>query len=101
MDLLNGSSNLTKNMSELYASGSLSDVTLVVDGTKFKAHKMILAGQSPYFKALFYGNLKEATQKEIELKEISVKAFEAVLKYLYGVPLSLGDYMKDEEVTNI
>lgn len=101
MDSLDGLNNLKRNMNELYASGSFSDVTLVVNGTKFKAHKMILAGQSPYFEALLFGIFKKSLQNEVELREISVKAFEGILKYLYAVPLSLGDYMKDGEVTNI
>lgn len=99
MDLLNGSSNLTRNINDLYASRSFSDVTLVVNKTRrFKAHRAILAGQSPYFKALLFGNLGQSSRNEIELKVISVKAFEAVLKYLYAVPLSFDAFMKDGEV---
>ncbi len=37
--------DLSKHLGELMASGSLSDVTLVIGEKEFKAHKAILAGR--------------------------------------------------------
>ena len=36
----------------------LCDVTLLVEGQKIRAHKIILAAASPYFKAMFTGRKK-------------------------------------------
>ena len=41
---------LVTNISNLYLNEECSDVTLVVEGQKFPAHKVILAARSIYFK---------------------------------------------------
>lgn len=101
MEVTDGSHILLKNVSELLVSEMYSDITFIVEGKKCNAHKAILAAQSPYFQAMLYGNLKESSLKEIELKEISACAFEAVLKYIYGGQLTFGILMKDGEVTKL
>lgn len=73
----------------------ISDVTFVVGGEKIPAHKMILAAQSSYFRALLYGGLAETTQKEIEL-DVPIEAFKALLEFMYSGRMSLAKMnMKD------
>jgi hypothetical protein len=48
--------NLSKVMDEARRNNLFTDVTLVVaDGKEFKAHKAVLASQSPFFKTRFEG----------------------------------------------
>ena len=53
----------------------------------FNLHRAILAQKSSYFRTLFLGDSKEASAKIIELSGNDEKAFEAMLQYIYGVPV--------------
>ena len=46
-----------------------SNMVLVVEDQELHVHKWILTSQSPVFKAMFGGHLKEASQNNITLKE--------------------------------
>eukprot|EP01118_Nematostelium_gracile_P001884 TRINITY_DN1194_c0_g1_i4.p1 TRINITY_DN1194_c0_g1~~TRINITY_DN1194_c0_g1_i4.p1 ORF type:complete len:467 (+),score=130.95 TRINITY_DN1194_c0_g1_i4:23-1423(+) len=61
----------------------LSDVTLIVEGRPIYCHKIILAARSEHFKAMFFGGLKEAHQKEITLMDIQYDIFLDCLSYIY------------------
>ena len=61
----------------------LCDVTLVVQGRKFPAHRVILAANSPYFRAMFTSGLSESQQSSIELNDISSAILEPLLGYFY------------------
>ncbi|VDO90192.1 unnamed protein product [Heligmosomoides polygyrus] len=63
-----------------------SDVTFMVEGERFHAHKMILAIHCEYFKAILYGGLKKSSEFEVKSKAV---AFRAVLQYIYGVQIDL------------
>ena len=58
---------------------------LVIESKHFHAHRVILAARSTYFRALFYGGLRESQQTNqiIELKECKAEAFEILLLYIY------------------
>ncbi|XP_039294308.1 BTB/POZ domain-containing protein 9 [Nilaparvata lugens] len=80
---------LSEHIGALYLNDAYSDIVLKVDDTRFHAHKVILAARSEYFRALLYGGMKESHQAEIELKDTSIEAFKALLKYIYTGHLSL------------
>jgi hypothetical protein len=46
---------LGQSMNCFRENDELCDVTLLVEGQKIRAHKIILAAASPYFKAMFTG----------------------------------------------
>ncbi|KAG1650863.1 Kelch-like protein 2 [Nymphon striatum] len=50
-------------LNSLRQSASFCDITLCVDGEEFKCHKIVLAAFSPYFKAMFGGDLAEIINK--------------------------------------
>ena len=58
-------------------------MALVVDGQRFRAHRVILAARSDYFRALLYGGMKESQLSEIELMDTSLAAFKHLLRYIY------------------
>ena len=71
-----------EGLAELWRAGTLCDVTVLVGGRSFKAHRLVLAASSPYFAAM-NGGWAEASTDEITLQELSAPAFEAVLSFLY------------------
>ncbi|CAL2043967.1 unnamed protein product [Caenorhabditis brenneri] len=64
----------------------LSDTVLTVDGEKFYVLRMYLAGQSPYFKALFLGKFAESKQSEVTLKDIDPEDFQTFLEIFHLEP---------------
>ncbi|RWS25960.1 BTB/POZ domain-containing protein 9-like protein [Leptotrombidium deliense] len=68
---------------QLMNNEELSDIVFVVDGESVKAHRVILAVRSEYFRALLFGGLKESRQHEIYLKDIDKSTFKLLLKYIY------------------
>ena len=75
--------HLSGDFYDLYKSGEHADVTFVVSGVRFPAHRIILAGRCAYFKVLLFGEMKEATMGEIPLEDVSVDSFRRVLQYAY------------------
>ena len=76
-------SNGTYSVKPSHYADEYSDVALVVDGQRFRAHRVILAARSDYFRALLYGGMKESQLSEIELKDTSLAAFKHLLRYIY------------------
>ena len=73
-------------------NGQFSDVVLDIFGTKISAHKIVLAANSDYFRALFCSPLNESSgeiiyfgdkDSETERMELTLSAILAVLDYLY------------------
>lgn len=76
----------------LYFSKEFTDVTFVVDKEKFKAHRVMLAARSDYFRALLFGGMREANPKnEIEITDCSASSFNVLLIYIYTGKMSLGE----------
>jgi GAF domain-containing protein len=69
---------------------SMSDVSLVVCGQTFAAHKLMLCARCPYFEAMLLAQLAEYRDMDvsIELPNISVPVFLDVLRYIYGAEVS-------------
>eukprot|EP00057_Strongylocentrotus_purpuratus_P031130 XP_783686.3 PREDICTED: BTB/POZ domain-containing protein 9 [Strongylocentrotus purpuratus] len=88
---------LSQDIGHLFSNEEYSDVTLLVENQKFHAHRVILAARCQYFRALFYGGLRESDPEccEIELQDTTSQAFEALLKYIYTGCLNLLDLKED------
>ena len=61
----------------------LCDVTIQVEDEQFKAHKIILAGSSPYFQAMFAGGLEESKQSTVVIHDIPPTIMAVLLDYCY------------------
>ena len=86
--------HLSGDFYDLYKSGEHADVTFVVSGVRFPAHRIILAGRCAYFKVLLFGEMKEARLgpgAEIPFSDTTPEAFGALLEYIYSGKLCLGD----------
>ncbi|KAJ8688108.1 hypothetical protein QAD02_023903 [Eretmocerus hayati] len=61
----------------------LTDVVLEVGSEVYHAHKVILAGASPYFKAMFTGGLKECEMTRVRLQGVCPTALAKLVKFMY------------------
>jgi hypothetical protein len=61
----------------------LTDINFHVENEVFNAHRLILAANSPYFKAMFTTQVG-TLEKEIVLKDVSAKTFSNFLDVIYG-----------------
>ncbi len=86
---------LSEHIGALFLNDEYSDVTLLVDGQRFNAHKVILAARSEYFRALLYGGMLESAMSEIELKDTPLGAFKFLLRYIYTGQMSLASQRDD------
>ena len=80
--------SLSKVMDDARRSDLFTDVTLVVaDGKEFKAHKAVLASQSPFFKARFEDRWSQEGQEKVstrvEMPDVPDIVMDTVLLYLY------------------
>jgi len=84
---------LNPTLSRFALNESLSDVKLIVGEGKqlFPAHKFMLASQCHYFEKLFYGEMRESTQRECYFPEDDVQAFRTMLMSFYGAAVDFED----------
>ena len=61
----------------------LCDVLLLVGSRKIWAHRVILSACSPYFHAMFTGELQESRQKEVVIKDIDEHAMDLLVEFAY------------------
>ncbi|CAG9585880.1 unnamed protein product [Danaus chrysippus] len=86
--------HLSEHIGSLCLSSEYSDVTLIVEGHRIPAHKVILAASSDYFRALLYGGMKEANEAEVVL-QAPIHAFKALLRYIYSGHMGLSVLRED------
>ncbi|XP_074631184.1 kelch-like protein 12 [Acropora palmata] len=82
---------LIERINALRTNQRFSDVTVVVKGEEFQAHKIVLAAASPFFLSLLESQMKETTENtiKIELEEATASVMEEVLAYVYTGNASL------------
>uniref|UniRef100_A0A7E4UUK8 BTB domain-containing protein n=1 Tax=Panagrellus redivivus TaxID=6233 RepID=A0A7E4UUK8_PANRE len=74
---------LVKQIGDLYLNEEQSDVTIVVQGFSFPAHRLILTQRCTYFKTMLNSGLVESTSNRIEIHEISADGFLVFLEWVY------------------
>ena len=67
----------------------LCDVVLVADGLEIPAHRAVLAACSPYFYAMFTGDLAEARAERIVLQEMDGKALALLVEFMYTAEIQV------------
>ncbi|EFJ27678.1 hypothetical protein SELMODRAFT_441407 [Selaginella moellendorffii] len=71
-------------------NSTLSDVTFLVEGRRFYAHRIALLASSDAFRAMFDGGYKEKEAKDIEIPNISWKVFEMMMRFIYEGQAEIG-----------
>ncbi|KAG1331726.1 ARM REPEAT PROTEIN INTERACTING WITH ABF2 [Cocos nucifera] len=64
-------------------NSTLSDVTFLVKGKRFYAHRIALLASSDAFRAMFDGGYKEKDARDIEIPNIRWEVFELMMRFIY------------------
>lgn len=71
----------------------LCDVVLVVGAKKIYAHRVILSACSPYFRAMFTGELAESRQTEVVIRDIDERAMELLIDFAYTSQVQFTEFL--------
>ncbi|KAJ1687528.1 hypothetical protein LUZ63_018918 [Rhynchospora breviuscula] len=77
-------SNLNQHFVRLLESEDGADVTFVVKGESFKAHRCVLAARSAVFRAELFGCLREKWTGTITIHDIEAPVFRSMLYFIYS-----------------
>jgi N-acetylneuraminic acid mutarotase len=69
----------------------LCDVVLVAGSERIPAHRVILASLSPYFRAMFTGEMAESRKKEIVINGVEPSALVSLVDYAYTAFVKLSE----------
>jgi len=85
-------SDIRSDLGVLLDSGDGSDVSFIVNGEEFPAHRAVLAARSPIFKAQLLGSMADAKMASITLHDIAPAMFKVMLRFMYT-----DDLLQDED----
>lgn len=80
-DILN---SMVKSLSLSRKNEVLCDLTLKVEKTSIKAHKVVLSAATPYFNAMFTNSMLESSLDEVTLQEVDPSAVDELVNFIYG-----------------
>ena len=75
--------DLSKVMEDARLNDQCTDAILVTQGKEFKAHKVVLVSQSPFFATRFEERWTEQSGNRIDMTDIPTDIMEAILSYTY------------------
>ncbi|KAK3732611.1 hypothetical protein QZH41_016081, partial [Actinostola sp. cb2023] len=74
---------------ELKEYDELLDVTLKVDDKEIKAHRIVLAACSPYFRAMLTAGFAETFMSTISLRDCNPESVQHMIDYFYSCKLTI------------
>uniref|UniRef100_A0A8C8YRK2 Kelch like family member 2 n=1 Tax=Prolemur simus TaxID=1328070 RepID=A0A8C8YRK2_PROSS len=78
-----------KVMNELRSQNLLCDVTIVAEDVEIAAHRVVLAACSPYFHAMFTGEMSESRAKRVRIKEVDGWTLRMLIDYVYTAEIQV------------
>nr|XP_013797647.1 PREDICTED: kelch-like protein 2 isoform X7 [Apteryx mantelli mantelli] len=78
-----------KVMNELRSQNLLCDVTIVAEDMEIAAHRVVLAACSPYFHAMFTGEMSESRAKRVRIKEVDGWTLRMLIDYIYTAEIQV------------
>ncbi|GJN04933.1 hypothetical protein PR202_ga22517 [Eleusine coracana subsp. coracana] len=75
--------DLHHHLGHLLDSKLGTDVTFMVNGELFPAHRIMLAARSPVFMAELFGQMKEKHMAYIQIDDMDARVFWAMLHFIY------------------
>ncbi|KAH9615939.1 hypothetical protein KSS87_002891 [Heliosperma pusillum] len=76
-------SDIGKQFGKLLESKIGTDVTFEVDDEIFAGHSVVLAAQSPVFRAQLFGPMREKSMNFIKIEDMEAPVFKALLHFIY------------------
>ncbi|KAF4790876.1 Kelch-like protein 3 [Turdus rufiventris] len=67
----------------------LCDVVIVAETVEMEAHRVVLAACSPYFCAMFTGDMSESKAKKIEIKDVDGQTLRKLIDYIYTAEIEV------------
>ncbi|KAK2045245.1 hypothetical protein LZ31DRAFT_553523 [Colletotrichum somersetense] len=65
-------------------AGKFSDFTIVCKNTEIRVHRVVLYGQSGFFKALLDGNVKKAQEGVVTFDDVAVDVMNHLVEFCYS-----------------
>jgi BTB/POZ domain len=72
-----------------------ADFNFKVKNRVFPGHKIILAGRSPVFAAMFKHDMKEKETSEVEIEDMDPAVFQKMLKFIYTTECDVGEHAEE------
>lgn len=85
------SQSVLESMNRIRSNGKLCDVVIQVEENQFHAHRIVLAANTPYFEAMFSGDLEESRQQIVTLKDVSPEAVKSIIDYCYTSAVNISE----------
>ena len=76
-------------MEGLWRNGQLCDVELLAGEAVIRAHRVVLAASSLYFRAMFTSQMAESGQRTVEIQGVESSALQALVSFAYSSKLSV------------
>uniref|UniRef100_A0A6I8NSS9 Kelch-like protein 3 n=1 Tax=Ornithorhynchus anatinus TaxID=9258 RepID=A0A6I8NSS9_ORNAN len=76
-------------MNELRSKQMLCDVMIVAEDVEIEAHRVVLAACSPYFCAMFTGDMTESKARKVEIKDVDGHTLSKLIDYIYTAEIEV------------
>uniref|UniRef100_A0A8B9KX73 Kelch-like protein 3 n=1 Tax=Astyanax mexicanus TaxID=7994 RepID=A0A8B9KX73_ASTMX len=78
-------------MNDLRSRKMLCDVLLVAGEVEIPAHKVVLASCSPYFCAMFTGEMSESKAPRVEIRDVEGQILMKLVDYIYTAQIEVSE----------
>jgi speckle-type POZ protein len=75
--------SVLQDLASMLSDGDGADVTFVVGGRSFPAHRCVLAARSAVFRAELFGPMQEKAARSVRVDDMEPSIFEALLHFVY------------------
>ncbi|XP_039668719.1 kelch-like protein 3 isoform X4 [Perca fluviatilis] len=76
-------------MNDLRSKKMLCDIQLVAGSVEVPAHRVVLASCSPYFYAMFTGDMSESKAHQVEIREVDGQTLRKLVDYIYTAEIEV------------
>jgi len=83
-DRPSSSNSLNLDMCSFFESGKFSDCIVTCGDEEFKCHKVILAGRSSVFNAMFSNDMRENVSSKVVIEDLGKSTVAEMIHYIYS-----------------